>query len=125
MPEDMKKEFEEWHQHLFWLEKVRVPRWAFRQDEKNNGLSFYVFVDASQDTYAAALFVRVENSKSVNLSRVAKSRVAPMERFHDWNYLLQFWSAFVAYNEKRFKFWRNRNLLLVGFYHSFGMDSQR
>ncbi|XP_011700215.1 PREDICTED: uncharacterized protein LOC105457307, partial [Wasmannia auropunctata] len=81
VPANIKIEFNEWQQQLFWLEGLRIPRWAYRQNKETRDLSFHIFVDASQDAYAAALFARTEGPEDVYVQLVAaKSRVAPVEK---------------------------------------------
>jgi len=55
VPEDVETEFREWQQHLYWLKELCIPRQAFYQNKNASNLSFHIFVDASQDAYAAAI----------------------------------------------------------------------
>ena len=69
-------EFEKWLEQVHLIQEIEVPRWIF--GERNNKITFHVFVDASKLAYAAAIFVRVEKSHAVETHLVqAKSRVGP------------------------------------------------
>jgi len=62
------------------LEELQIPRWVFRQDEDTSNLSFHLFMDASQDVYAAVLFARTEGAEEVYVQLIgARARAAPME----------------------------------------------
>ncbi|XP_071653126.1 uncharacterized protein [Temnothorax longispinosus] len=81
VPEDVKSEFDEWQQQLHWLRELRIPRRVLRENEESKNLTFHVFVDASQDAYAAVLFARSEESGNVYVQLIeAKSRVAPVDK---------------------------------------------
>lgn len=81
VPEDVEIDFKEWQQHLHWLEGLHIPRQAFHYNEEVSNLSFHVFVDASQDAYAAVLFARTGESETIYVQLIeAKSRVAPIVR---------------------------------------------
>ncbi|XP_011858839.1 PREDICTED: uncharacterized protein LOC105556364 [Vollenhovia emeryi] len=78
VPEDVKADFNDWLQQLHWLKELCIPRWAFRQE---GNMSFHVFVDASQEAYAATVFARTETQESAYVQLIqAKSRVTPIER---------------------------------------------
>lgn len=59
--ENIRADFDNWLQQLHWLKELHIPRHAFRQGK----LSFHVFVDASQDAYAAAVFARTETQENI------------------------------------------------------------
>ncbi|XP_077282626.1 uncharacterized protein LOC143908737 [Temnothorax americanus] len=81
VPEDVKSEFDEWQQQFHWLRELRIPRRVLRGNEESRNLTFHVFVDASQDAYAAVLFARSEESGNVYVQLIeAKSRVAPVDK---------------------------------------------
>lgn len=80
VPEEVKNDFVKWQQHLWYLEKLHIPRQVFCHRDTNT-VSFHVLVDASQDAYAAALFARIEEPEGIYVQLiVAKVRVAPIER---------------------------------------------
>lgn len=81
VPEELKNEFLEWQQQLNELKRLRITRWAFLQPAQAGKLTFHMFVDASKDAYAAALYARTEGLEEVYVQLIeAKARVAPVER---------------------------------------------
>ncbi|XP_018403026.1 PREDICTED: uncharacterized protein LOC108779952 [Cyphomyrmex costatus] len=81
VPDNIKNDFIEWQQQLSWLKELRIPRWAFQRNEETRNLSFHIFVDASQNAYAAAVFARTEGIENVYVQLlVARSRVAPIKK---------------------------------------------
>lgn len=58
------------------LRGLTIPRWILGCNDTS--LSFHVFVDASQEAYAAVIYARTETQNGVEVNLVqAKSRVAP------------------------------------------------
>ncbi|XP_011698817.1 PREDICTED: uncharacterized protein LOC105456455 [Wasmannia auropunctata] len=77
VPEEIKSEFNNWQQQLPWLKKLCIPRWAFGPNEDK--IMFHIFVDASQEAYAATIFAKTETRENIYVQLIqAKSRVAPI-----------------------------------------------
>jgi len=73
---DAKKMFLQWSQELQNLNQVKIPRWLSNTNE--SAISLHLFVDASQEAYAAVIFCRTETKSKIDVSFVqAKTRVAP------------------------------------------------
>lgn len=83
LPTEIVESFRKWYEELHFLTKIDIPRWIMGQrKEKEDDLQLHVFCDASQDAYAAVVYLRSENedgSVTVQLLQ-AKSRVAPLKR---------------------------------------------
>ncbi|XP_053692357.1 uncharacterized protein LOC128740817 [Sabethes cyaneus] len=78
--------FEKWCRWLKMLpkiEQVRIPRWYHSSSIPSNcEVQLHTFVDAGENGFAAATFLRFSNSATVECSLVAaKTRVAPL-KFH-------------------------------------------
>lgn len=71
-----------WIERLPEIEKVRIPRYYFRQSTciDLSSLQLHVLVDASKDAYGAAAYFRVLTDKGPICSLVtARSKVAPLK----------------------------------------------
>ncbi|OXA43068.1 Pro-Pol polyprotein [Folsomia candida] len=76
---NLKKEFLAWWNQASDLEQIHIPRYAIRSTHDN--LQLHTFCDASQNAYAAAVFIRVETEDEVFIQLLhAKSRVAPINK---------------------------------------------
>ena len=78
--EDLEQKFRKWAAELPALKEVAIPRWI--RVTEDTSWSLHLFCDASQDAYAAVIFVRCEAANgevSVQLVQ-AKSRVAPLKK---------------------------------------------
>src|SRR5277367_11813 len=75
-PEKIVREFKAWKEQLILAERIEIPRWT---EGTAGEAELHLFVDASQEAYAACVFLRVltaEQPYPVHL-RQAKSRIAP------------------------------------------------
>jgi hypothetical protein len=80
LEEDLKEcflTFLTWWRGLEALKELKIPRWMVG----GLGYSLHVFCDASVDSYAAAVFLRAENTEGVTVQLMqAKCRVAPLNK---------------------------------------------
>lgn len=80
LPNDLEKKFLKWKEKLSFLKDVRIPRKILNNFDEETGLSFHVFCDASQHSYATCIYVRNENCSDVKCHLVqARARVAPLK----------------------------------------------
>ncbi|GBM17182.1 hypothetical protein AVEN_47587-2, partial [Araneus ventricosus] len=76
--EGTKREFSEWYNDLHLLKSIKIPHWFRVSLEKKQGISVHMFCDASQNAYAAAVFIRVETEEQVDVHLLyAKPCLAP------------------------------------------------
>lgn len=84
-----------WIQELPKLEQLEIPRHYLLT--KNDCVpDLHIFVDASEQAYAAVAYLRLQCSSYVKCSIItAKSRVSPLKPltipYQDWNYLEHYW----------------------------------
>ncbi|XP_021959868.1 uncharacterized protein LOC110855787 [Folsomia candida] len=79
LPMEEAKEFKKWCEELPHLKSIHLPR--FMKLESTRVLQMHVFCDASQDAYAAVVFLRSEVGDQVEISLLqAKARVAPLKK---------------------------------------------
>ncbi|CAL8137644.1 unnamed protein product [Orchesella dallaii] len=69
-----------WIDLLHEIPTVKVPRWYSCDDDVDNA-QLHVFVDASEEAYCAAVYLRVEKNGYVDVSFISsKVKVAPMKK---------------------------------------------
>lgn len=79
VPDHIKTQFINWVKELKYLEDIKVPRWLGFSDVRN--VSVHTFTDASENSYAAAVFVRIETQYGVKVQLVhSKTRVSPVKK---------------------------------------------
>lgn len=79
LPDDIVIKFKKWEHQLRKLKELEILRW-FGGNVKTT-YSLHVFCDASQNAYAACIFLRSETENKVNNQLVAaRSRVAPLNK---------------------------------------------
>ena len=80
LPEEIKKQFLEWHSGLHLLGSLTIPRSYFT--DPFDRIELHMFGDSSQDVFCAVAFLRARltSSHQTELAFVlGKARVAPME----------------------------------------------
>ena len=80
IPEDLKKQYQEWRDELPKLANIRLPRHYFN-GRKPISISLHGFSDASQLAFSAVVYVRAtyESGLPTSLLVIAKTRVAPLD----------------------------------------------
>ena len=80
LPEEIKKQFLEWHSGLHLLDSLTIPRSYFT--DPFNQIELHMFGDNSQDVFCAVAFLRARlaSSGQTELAFVfGKARIAPMK----------------------------------------------
>ena len=77
--DEIANKIEGWFEHLKGLAEVKIPR-CLRSSEPVKSKRIVTFVDASQQAYGAAVYMRCEYHNGAITSRLiaAKSKVAPL-----------------------------------------------
>ena len=80
VPDWVKEKHQQWRNELFALAAVRIPRHYFNLLTPTK-IELHGFCDASQDAYAACIYIRAtySNSSPTSLLVTAKTRVAPLK----------------------------------------------
>ena len=81
VPDEVKRTFFEWFNEVQYLANLKIPRWI-RPDIKTNckNDSLHLFCDASQEAYAAVIFLRTETTTDTCVTLIqCKNRVAPIK----------------------------------------------
>lgn len=79
LPDDLMKMFQKWVEEVPKLLLIQIPRHAFGGRICTNQL--HLFVDASQDAFAAVVFVRSEDEDGIKVQLIeAKNRVTPIKK---------------------------------------------
>ena len=81
--EQTMKEIDTWMQELDYINDIRIPRCLSASERSSIVRELHIFMDASEDAYAAVAYLRVLDTRSENVANVffvcSKSRVAPIE----------------------------------------------
>lgn len=74
--------FRSWVKELPYLFDIEIPRWIGMESEDDLGKwSLHTFCDASKNSYAAVVFLRIEQQNQVSVHLLAaKTRVAPLKK---------------------------------------------
>ena len=86
LSEEVAARFRTWVTELVFLKELKIPRYLKPHDVPMGGASIHTFCDASQDAYAAVIFLRTssDNGTSIRFMQ-AKARVSPLKRTKDKN----------------------------------------
>ncbi|XP_055622908.1 uncharacterized protein LOC129766407 [Toxorhynchites rutilus septentrionalis] len=82
IPDELLDAWRRWTKLLKQLEQVQIPRCYFPgySDRSYHSLELHIFVDASEEAYAALAYFRIVDSSGVRCSLVsAKTKVAPLK----------------------------------------------
>lgn len=77
---DLKNEFIGWFRELNILEEIEIPRYIQVTPDNLKKCTLHTFCDASNQAYAAVVFLRIEKADQVKLFLLAaKSRISPLK----------------------------------------------
>lgn len=80
LEEELISEFKNWYEELAYLPTIRIPRNVTGGNINCESWQLHVFADASQEAYAAVVYLRTQRDNvSVQLLQ-AKSRVTPIKK---------------------------------------------
>ncbi|XP_031350458.1 uncharacterized protein LOC116176124 [Photinus pyralis] len=79
--EEISSDFQRWLEEVHLLAQIKIPRWIHFSIRDSNELTMHVFCDASQNAYAAVVFLRgIFQGKVFIRLLAAKSRIAPLKK---------------------------------------------
>ncbi|XP_008485304.1 uncharacterized protein LOC103521977 [Diaphorina citri] len=73
--ETTKEKFEQWLKEIHLLQDVYIPRWIADNDFDYSECQVHVFTDACKSSYAACVFLHIENSEGVTLRVLASDLI--------------------------------------------------
>ena len=81
VPDNLKQQHKKWRDELHLLAAVRLPRYYYHNQKKPLTITLHGFCDASQEAYAATIYVRATYSSGPPSSNlvISKTRVAPLK----------------------------------------------
>ncbi|XP_050306312.1 uncharacterized protein LOC126743324 [Anthonomus grandis grandis] len=77
--EEYAQVFKRWLRELPYLMQIRIARWTLTGGSNIQDVSIHTFCDASKDSYACAIFLRVVVHQNVFLL-ASKARVSPLKK---------------------------------------------
>ena len=81
LPVEILNEWKKWSEELPCLCDILIPRYYLPTTFKANDIQLHGFCDASENAYAAVVYIRGEGHKQSHLALVAaKTKVAPIKR---------------------------------------------
>ncbi|XP_037047435.1 uncharacterized protein LOC119082120 [Bradysia coprophila] len=82
LPKELKEQFEKWVAETHYLEQIKIPRCMKGNTYTNESKEqLHIFCDASQLAYAAAVFLRSENTEGISIQLIqSKARVTPIDK---------------------------------------------
>lgn len=81
IPNHLSELWQEFVSQLPNIEKLKIPRWYAIGDPKKSQIQLVIFVDASEQAFAATAFFRFTTIEEIHVAHVmAKARVAPIKR---------------------------------------------
>lgn len=79
LPEDLHTLWNQFHQELPLVEKLKIPRWVNYNEETR--IDIHGFCDASERGYGACIYIRNSTMNGIKVSLLcSKSRVAPLKK---------------------------------------------
>ncbi|XP_024880763.1 uncharacterized protein LOC112460348 [Temnothorax curvispinosus] len=81
LEEELISEFKTWYEELSYLSAIRIPRNVTGGNIDRESWQLHVFSDASQDAYAAVVYLQTQGIDGVSVQLIqAKVRVAPIKK---------------------------------------------